>query len=270
MVRFARMLVLCLAVLGVGFAAVAAEAGGLSGEAGVEAAFLPGFSTDLWLDLEWAFDGLTLESETDVALFPGFTATEELTAEIAFGVFEVGGVLAVTIYPFSFDELDLYVGVGLLDIARDGFAASADVRLTFGILPAFVTTLLLDLDASYGVFTFWSDADLTVPGFAVTALVGGEARLLDLDLTEGSLTADLGAQSTLLPAVDAILWFDVDLTLGILEVRSETDLVLTPFGLTEQRLTVELGFDGIAIYAWVGFTGAGDLTAGIGATYDFP
>ena len=270
MVRFTRILVVCLAVLVVGFVASAAETDGLSGTVGVEAAFLPGFATDLWLELDGTFGELALESETVITLVPGFAATEELTVEISFGVFEVGGFLSLTLYPFSFDEWDLYAGIGLLDIAQDGFTASADARLTLGILPAFVATLSLDLDASYGIFTLWSDIDLAIPGFVFTVFLGAEARLLDLDVGEGWLTADLGAQSTVLPALDADLWFDVELTVGRFDIRSETDYVLTPFGLTEQRLELEIGFDGFSIYGWAGFTGAGDLTAGIGGTYDFP
>ena len=188
----------------------------------------------------------------------------------SFGRVDLGGTVAVDVYPFAFAGFDLYADVGLLDVAQDGLELSADAGLASEIYPVFGNTLSLDVDASYGIFSVWSDLDLAVPGFGVSVLFGGEVRVLDLDLDGGSLTADLGASAFVVPAIDAWLWFDVEFGLGGVTVTSETDFALTPFGLTEQRIEIEIGFDGLSIYAWGSFTGAGDLSAGIGATYDFP
>jgi len=268
MVRVKVVLLLLLWGVAAGFGGSAAESDGLSGTIGAEAMFLPGFSTDVWLDLDWDVDGFSIGSLTEVTVFPGFTATETLAVGYSFGPVDLRGTVTVDVYPFAFGGFDLYAGVGL--IAQDGVAISADVSLFSEIYPTFGGTLSLDVDASYGIFSLWGDFDLDIPGFEVSVLIGGEARVFDLDLDNGGLTADLGASTLVVPAVDAQMWLDMVLTLGAVTVTSETGFALTPFGLTEQRFEVEIGFDGLSVYAWGSFTGAGDLSAGIGGTYDFP
>jgi hypothetical protein len=270
MVRVKVVLLLFLAGVVSGFCGLAAESDGLSGTIGAEAAFLPGFSMDVWLDLDWNVDGFSIGSLTELTVLPGFTAGETITAWYSFGPFDLGGTVMIDVYPFAFGGLDLHAEVGLFDIAQDGVAISAGAGLYSEIYPTFANTLSLDVDASYGIFSLWGDFDLGIPDFGVSALIGGEVRVLDLDLDNGGLTADLGASTFVLPAVDALMWLDVAFTLGAVTVTSETDFTLTPFGLTEQRFEVEIGFDGFSVYVWASFNGAGDLSAGIGGTYDFP
>lgn len=270
MVRVKVVLLLLLAGVVSGFCGLAAESDGLSGTIGAEAAFLPGFSTDVWLDLDWDVDGFSLGALTEIFVFPVFAASETMTACYSFGPFDLGGTVMIGIYPFTFDGFDLHAEVGLLDIAQDGFAVTADAGLYSEIYPTFANTLSLDVDASYGIFSLWSGFDLDVPDFGMSILIGGEIRVLDLDLENGGLTADLGASTFVVPAVDAQMWLDVAFELGAVTVTSETDFTLTPFGLTQQRFEVEIGLDGFSVYAWVSFTGGGDLSAGIGGTYDFP
>ncbi len=270
MVRRGVLLLLSLVVAAAGFGGWAAEDGALSGTVGVEAAFLPGFTGDVWLDLDWQVDGWSFGSLAEVSVFPGFGASWTGSVDYSFDQVDLGGTVMVDVYPFAFVGFDLYAGVGLLDVAQDGFELSADAGLLSEIYPVFGNTLSLDVDASYGIFSLWGDFDLAVPGFGVSVLLGGEVRVLDLDLDGGSLTADLGASAFVVPAIDAQLWFDVGLGLGGVVVSSETDFALTPFALTEQRFEIEIGFDGFTVYVWGSFTGAGDLSAGIGCTYDFP
>jgi len=270
MVRVRVVLLLSLALVAGGLVEAVAEDGGLSGTVGAEAAFLPGFSSELWLDLDWQVDGWSFGALTEVLALPAFGVSWTGSVGYTLGPVDLGGTMMIDVYPFGFVGLDLSAGVGLLDVSQDGFAVSADASLLAEILPAFGSTLSLDVDASYGIFSLWVDFDLGVPGFGVDLLVGGEVRVLDLDLEEGSLTADLGASTFVLPGPDAQLWFDVKLALGGIVVKSETDFALTPFGLMEQRFEIEVGSGGITVYAWGSFTGAGDLSAGIGGTYDFP
>ena len=270
MVRVKVVLLLFLAVAVVGFGGLADESNGLSGTVGAEATFLPAFSTDVWLDLDWNVDGFSICSLTEVAVFPGFAVGETMTVGYSFGPADLGAIVMIDVYPFAFGGFDLYAGVGLLDIAQDGVAFSVDVGLYSEIYPTFGSTLSLDVDASYGIFSLWGDFDLDIPGFGTSVVIGGEVRVLDLDLDNGGLTADLGVSTGVVPAVDAQMWLDMALTLGAVTVKSETDFALTPFGLTQQRFEVEIGLDGLSINVWASFTGAGDLSAGIGGTYDFP
>jgi hypothetical protein len=270
MVRVKVVLLLFLVGAVSGFCGLAAESDGLSGTIGAEAAFLPGFSADVWLDLDWNVDGFSIESLTEFTVFPALTAIETMTVEYSFGVFDLGGTVMIDVYPFAFVGLDLYAEARLLDIAQDGVTFSADAGLFSEIYPTFGNTLSFDVDASFGIFSLWGDFDLGIPGFGVSVLIGGEVRVLDLDLDNGGLTADLGASTFVLPAVDAQMWLDMAFTLGAVTVTSETDFTLTPFGLTQQWFEVEIGLDGLSVYVWASFTGAGDLSAGIGATYDFP
>lgn len=270
MVRVRVFLLLLLAVTAVGVGGLAAESNGFSGTIGAEAVFLPDFSTDVWLNLGWSLDGFSFGSLTGVSVFPGFAVSETMTAGYSFGVFDFGGTVAIDVYPFAFGGFDLHAGVGLLDSAQDGFAVSADAALFSAIYPTFGAVLSLDVYASYGIFSLWADFDLDILSLAVDVLLGGEVRLLDLEMDSGGLTADLGASTLVLPAVDAQLWLDMALELGAVSVTSGTDFALTPFGLTQQRFEVEIGLDGLSVHAWVSFNGAGDLSAGIGGTYDFP
>jgi hypothetical protein len=258
MVRVKVVLLLFLAGAISGFCGLAAESNGLSGTIGAEATFLPEFSTYAWFDLDWDVDGWSIGNLAEITAFPGFAVNW------------TGNTVMVDVYPFAFGGFDVYAEVGLFDIAQGEFEVSADAGLFSEIYPTFGNTLSLDVDASYGIFSLWGEFDLDIPGFGLSVLMGGEARVLDLDLNNGSLTADLGASTFVVPAVDASMWLDVVLTLGGVTVTAETDFTLTPFGLTQQWLEAEIGFDTAAIYVWIEFTGAGDLSAGIGGTYDFP
>lgn len=270
MVRIKGLLVLALVAAITGAGGWAAEADGLSGSVGMEAALLPSFATDLWLDLDWNADGFSISSRTDISVLPGFTVSETLTAGLSFGLFDLRTTMGINVYPFGFGVFSVYSGVGLLDIAQDGFSFSVDASLHSEIYPTFGNTLSLDVVAAYGIFSLWADFDLGIPGFGVGVLVSGEIRVLDLDLANGQLTADLGASATFVPAAEGRLWFDMVLSLGEIVVRSDTSFTLAPFGLTEQRFEIEFGFGVLSVYAWGSFTGAGDLSAGIGGTYDFP
>jgi uncharacterized membrane protein YtjA (UPF0391 family) len=270
MVRVRVVLVLFLVAAAFGFSGLADASNGLSGTVGVEAMFLPGFSTDVWINLDWNLDGLSFGNLVEISVFPGFAVSWTGTVGYSFGPVDLRGTVMLDVYPFAFAGVDFYAAVGLFDIASDGFEASADASLFSAIYPAFGNTLSLDVDASYGVFSLWSDVDLDIPGFGVSVLVGGEVRVLDLDLGNGGLTVDLGASTFVLPAVDAQMWLDMAITLGAVTVTSETDFTLTPFGLTQQRFEAKIGSNGLSVYVWGSFTGAGDLSAGIGGTYDFP
>ena len=270
MSRVRVVLLLFLAGAVVGFSSLADEPNGFSGTVGIEAAFLLGFSTDLWLDLDWDVDGLSVGALTEISAFPVFAVGETMTVGYSFGPVDLGATVMIDVYPFAFGFFDLHAGVTLLDLAQDGVAFSADLGLVSEIFPTFGSTLSLDLDASYGVFSLWGDFDLDIPGFGTSVLVGGEVRILNVELDSGGLTTDLGASAFVVPAVDAQMWVDMALALGAVTVTSETDFTLTPFGLTQQRFEIEIGFDGLSIYVWMSFTGAGDLVTVIGGTYDFP
>lgn len=270
MVRVKVVLVLLLAAAAFGSSGLADESNGLSGTVGAEAAFLPAFSTDVWLDLDWDVDGWGIGSLAEMTVFPGFAVNWTGSVEYVFDSVDLGGTVLIDIYPFAFGAFDVYAGVGILDFAQDEIAISADAGLYSEIYPTFGNTLSLDVDASYGILAVWGDLDLDIPGFEVSVLLGGEVLVLDLDLDDGGLTAYLGAATFVVPAVDAQMWLDMALELGAVTVTSESDFSLTPFGLTQQRFEVELGLDGLSVYAWLSFTGAGDLSAGIGGTYDFP
>jgi len=248
----------------------AQQANGLSGTVGIETDVLPAFTTELWVDLDWAVDGWTIGNRLDLDILPEFGASWMGSVDVTFAPVDLGLTAIVDIVPFDVVDLSFDAGIDLFEMTQDGFAASADAGLNVGILPGFDATASLDLDASYGVFSLWGDVDLTIPGFAVTTTVGGEARVLDLDLDDGSLIADLGASSQVIPDVDAQLWFDVAFDLRDLGVTSQTDIGLTPFELTQQRFDVELSVGPVTVYAWLGFDGAGELSGGLGGTYDFP
>ena len=270
MVRRGVALLSSLAVAAVGLGGWAAEGGGLSGTIGVEAALLPRFSTDVWLDLDGRLDGWSFGSLLEVSALPGVGVSWTGSIGTSFGPIDLGGTAEVDVYPFALGGFDLHAEVELLDVSQDGFEMSIGARLFSKVYPVFGNVLSLGVDASYGIFSLWADFDLTLPPFGVSVLLAGEVRLLDLDLEEGSLTADLGSSTFVVPALDAQLWFDVTFEFGDVVVTSETDFVLTPFGLTEQRFEVELGLDGLTIYAWGSLSGGGDLSAGVGGSYSFP
>jgi len=98
----------------------------------------------------------------------------------------------------------------------------------------------MDLDVSLWLLSFWSGVEFDVLTQGIDALVGGEIRLLDLVLDNGSLTVDWGSELEVLPAFDADLWFDVSFGLGDVTVASQTDFALTPFALTQQRFDISL------------------------------
>ncbi|GEM_PF-2362848 len=267
MARLKIALLLC-AVLAVG--GWAAESDGLTGTVGTEVMFLPGVATDLWVDLDWNVSGWSIGNLTTLTVFPAFAVSWTGSVGYSFASVDLGGALAIDIYPFAFESLDIHAAIGLLDIEQDTYTLSADASLFSDILPVFGTVLALDIDASYGIFAAWTDFDLGIPGFDVAILFGVEARVLGLDLENGSLTADLGASTALVPAFDAELWLDLGLVLGSVTVTAETAFSLTPFDLLQQEIRASIEFGAFTCYAWIEFTGAGAVSAGIGATYDVP
>jgi len=270
MIRAGLVLALSVVVATAGWSVWAAESEGLSGTVGAEAVLLPGFSSGVWLDLSWNVNPWVFGALTHLVLFPGFTASWTGTVAYSLGPVDLGGTLAMDVYPLDLVGLDLLARAGLIDWTRDDDAASVEASFLCEVLPALAGTLSLDADASYGRFTAWGDLDLGVPGFGVTVLAGAEICVLDLDLDDGQLTGDLGARATVVPTFDAQFWFDVSFELGAFEVTADTEFDLTPFGLAEQRIQITIRFDGVSVYAWGGFDGAGDVTAGIGGCYDFP
>ena len=267
MVRCRVVWLLCLVLLVAGWLV---EGDGLSGTVGAEAAFLPGFATDLWVDLDWSGDGWSFGSLAELSVFPAFGVGWTGSVAYDFGMADLGATLGFDIYPFALDAFDLVAGIEWLDMAREGFTFSVDSSLLLAILPVFGSTLSLDIDAAYGVFSVWADFDLGIPGFGTEVVLGAEVHVLDLDLESGSLTADLGGEMDLVPAFDAAIWLDLALVLSNVSVTAETDFSLTPFDLLQQRLELTIEIDSFTCYAWIGFTGAGDMSAGIGGTVDFP
>jgi len=215
-------------------------------------------------------DGWGLGMLTEVDLLPAFGVRWTGTVDAAVGPVDLRGTTAIDLVPFDIAGLNLLAGIGLLDMAGDGYTATIDASLLTVILPAFGTTLSVDLAASFGAASLWSNVALAVPGFGVTALTGAEVRVLDLELDDGGLTLDLGTSATLLPAIDAQFWFDAGLQLGVVTITAQTEFELMPFGLAEQRIEVEVALDALTIAAWFSFDGTGDLAAGITGTYDFP
>ena len=205
MVRAKVVLLLLLAGAVSGFCGLAAESNGLSGTVGAEAAFLPEFSTYVWLDLDWAADGWSIGNLAEITAFPGFVANWTGNVEYAFAWVDLGGTVMVDVYPFAFGGFDLYAEAGLLDMEQGEFVVSVEAGLLSEIYPTFGNTLSLDIDAAYGIFSAWSEFDLDIPGFDLSILAAGEVRVLDLSLNNGALTADLGASTFIVPAVDLSL-----------------------------------------------------------------
>jgi len=266
----------CLVVVGiaamlasVGMVAVADD--GLDVEIGAEATILPDFAADLWVDLDWSLNGLSIGSATTLTVFPDFEANEVLTVEYSFGSAFVGATASVDLYPFAFVGFTVYAEAGLLDTTfGDDGSLLLDVGLWVPILPAFAPVIYMDLDVSLWVLSLWSSVDFDILAQGVDAWIGGEIRLLDLVLDNGSLTADWGSELDVLPALDASMWFDVSLGMGDVTVTSQTDFALTPFALVQQRFDIELDIDGFSVYVWAGYSPTADLFAGIGFTYDLP
>ena len=263
-----RVAILCL--LAAAIAGVGGWATGFSGTLGAQMAFLPTITGDVWFDLDWDLDGWGAGMSLECDVLPAFAVSWTGTVDATLGPVDLRATTAIDVVPFGLAGLDLYAGIGLLDLERGEFSAAIDASLLVDLLPAFGTTWSLGADLSYGVVSIWADVDLTVPGLDTTILTGAEVRVLALDLEDGDLTVDLGASTVLLPNVDARFWFDVGLRLGVVTVTAETEFELTPFGLADQRIEASLPFDGLTIAAWFGFTGAGDPTAGIYVTYGFP
>jgi hypothetical protein len=252
-----------------GMVVVAEES--LAIEIGAEAAILPAFTTDLWVDLDWDLDGLSVESMTTVAVVPAVTANEFLDIEYSFGWASMGATADVDLYPFDLVGFDVYVGVGLVDTTfGDDGTLLVDAILWVTIFPAVTPGVLIDLDASFWLLTLWSDINFDILAQAVDASCGGEIQLLNQTHDNGSLTAYLGTQLAVLPAFNADMWLDVDLEFGDVALTSETDVALTPFALTQQRFEVSIDVNSFSVYVWGGYSPALDVLAGIGFTYDLP
>ena len=236
-----------------------------------EAVILPGFATDLWVDLDWSLNGLIFGSTTTVTVIPAFAANEALTAEYSFGWASLGATADVDLYPFAFAGFDIYANAGFYDTAfgEDGLL-SLDFGLSVPIFPAFGLVVSVDLDASYWLLSLWSGVDFDILAQSIDAWIGAEIRLLDLVLDSGSLSIDWGSEMTAMPAFGADMWFDVSLVLGDVTVTSQTDFALTPFALAQQRFDISLDIDGFSVYVWAGYSPATDIFAGIGFTYDLP
>ena len=265
-------------LLVVGIAAVLASVGivavaddGLDIGIGAEATILPDFASDIWVDVDWSLNGLSVGSMTTLTVLPALVANETLTVEYSFGWASLGATASLDLYPFAFDGFDIYADAGLLDTTfGDDGTLSLDVGLLVPIVPAFAPVVSMDLDVSLWLLSFWSGVEFDVLTQGIDALIGGEIRLLDLVLDNGSLTVDWGSELEVLPAFDADLWFDVSFGLGDVTVASQTDFALTPFALTQQRFDISLDVDSFSVYVWAGYSSALDLFAGIGFTYDLP
>jgi len=265
-----RCRVVVLLLLALGLAGYGGWAADLSGEIGAEATFVPGFTTDLWVDLDWDLDGWSLGSLAEFTFFPGVDLSWTGTVGSSFGWIDVGAILSIDIVPFDFSGFDVYAAVDLFDVERDRFTASAATELTLEIYPPFGATLELDLDAAYGILSAWGGVDLDILAFGLTSWIGAQVRLLDLELENGSLTADLGGWMFLIPLDNARFWLDLALSLGAVTVSAETDFNVVPFGLAQQQIEVEIGMEQLSIYVWESLTGGGDLTVGIGTVYELP
>ena len=266
----------CLVVLGIAallasIGMVAAAEDDLGIVIGAEATILPGFASDLWVDLDWNLNGLSVGSTTTLAVFPTLAADETLTIEYSFEWASLGAITDVSLYPFAFDGFSLYMDVTILDTTfGDDGTLSIDAGLSMPIFPTVAPVVSMDLDASLWVLSLWSGVDFDILTQGIDALIGGEIRLLDLVLDNGSLTADWGSELDVLPIFDADMWFDVSLGLGDVTITSQTDFALTPFALIQQRFDVSLDVDGLSIYVWAGYLPTADFFAGIGFTYDLP
>ncbi|MCK5248232.1 hypothetical protein KAR02_15105, partial [Candidatus Bipolaricaulota bacterium] len=196
---------------------------------------------------------------------------ETLVVEYGFGWASLGATTSVDLYPLAFVGFTVYADAGFYDTAfgEDGLL-SLEFSLSVPILPAFALVVSMDLDASYWLLSLWSGVDFDILTLDVDAWIGGEIRLLDLALDNGSLTADWGSELDVLPALDAIMWFDVSLGMGDVTLTSQTDFALTPFALVQQRFDISLNVDGLSIYVWAGYSPAADIFAGIGFVYDLP
>ena len=71
---------------------------------GAEAEILPDFAAELWVDLDWSLDGLSVGSSTTLGVFPDLEANETLTLEYTFGWASLGAITSVDLYPFAFIE----------------------------------------------------------------------------------------------------------------------------------------------------------------------
>jgi len=243
---------------------------GLDIEIGAEAAILPDFTADLWVDLDWSLNGLSVGSTTTLTVFPVLAVDEALAVEYSFGWASLGATADVDIYPFAFAGFDIYADATLLDTTfGDDGLLSLDVGLLVPIFPAFAPVISMDLDASLWLLSAWSGVDFDILAPGVDALIGGEIRLLDLVLDNGSFTADWGSELDVLPAFNADMWFDVDLGLGDVTVTSQTDFALTPFALAQQRFDVEFDTDDLSVYAWAGYSPTVEFFAGIGFTFTY-
>ena len=299
-VKSVGVLVIGIAALLTLMGMVAVAEDGLDITIGAEATILPDFAADLWVDLDWSLDGLSVDSTTTLVFFPDLTATETLTIEYGFGWASLGATATIDLYPFAFIGFDVYADVGLLDTTfGDDGSLSLDAGLWMPIFPALEPVLSIDLDVSIWLLSLWSGVDFDILTQDIDALIGGEVQLLDLALDNGSLTAEWGAQMDVLPTFDAEMWFDValgfadvtmtsrtdfgltplaaeqqqfdvELALGDVTVTSQTVFALTPFALTQQRFDISLDVDGLSVYVWGGYSTTLDFFAGIGFTYDLP
>ena len=266
----------CLLVVGiavvlatVGMVAVAGDS--LDIGIGAEATILPGFTADLWVDLDWSLDGLSVGSTTTLAVLPALEANETLVVEYSFGWASLGATSSLDIYPFAFAGFTLDADAVVLDTTfGDDGSLSIDTGLWVPIFPTFGAVVSLDLDVSVWLLSLWSGIDFDILTQGVDAWIGGEIQLLDLVLDNGSLTAEWGSELDVLPAIDADMWFDASLGLGDVTVTSQTDFALTPFALTQQRFDIELDVDTLSIYVWAGYSSTVDFFAGFGFTYDLP
>lgn len=269
--KLVSLLVVGVAALLASIGMVAVADDGVDIGIGAEAVILPDFAADLWVDLDWTLDGLSIGSTTTLTVFPALEANETLVVEYSFGWASLGATASMDLYPFAFVGFTIYADAGLLDTTfGDDGSLSLAADLWVPIFPAFAPVISVDLDVSLWLLSVWSGIDFDILTQGVDAWIGGEIRLLDLALDDGSLSIDWGSVLDVLPAFDADMWFDVSLNLSGVTVISQTNFALTPFALAQQRFDVSLDIDGFSIYAWVGYSPTVDFLAGIGFTYDLP
>ena len=243
---------------------------GFMAEVGIEAILFPAGALDAWVDLGWDLIGLRFGNLTELTVLPAFGLGETLSVSYALDPFRFLAELGVDIVPLAFDDLGLSVFAGLIDVQGEDLEFEVEAGLLLYALPTFDLTFSIDADLGLWILDLWADADLDILTVVLDLLLGVEAGVLDLSWDEGGLSAWLGGETTILPVFDAYVWFDVRFDAGSFELRSETDIGLSPLGLIEQSVELTICFDGLRIYSWAGFRGDLTFLAGIGVTYRLP
>jgi len=239
-------------------------------EAGMESVLLPAGTLNAWVDLGWDLIGLRFGSLTELTVLPAFGLDETLSARYTLDPFRLLVEIDVGIVPLAFDDLGLSAFARLIDVQGDDLEFEVEAGLLLHALPTFGLTFSLDAGLGLWILNVWMDADLDILTVVLDLLLGVEAGVLDLSWDGGGLSAWLGGEMAISPAFDAHVWFDVCFDAGDFELRSQTDIGLSPLGLVEQLIELSIRMNGLRIYAWSGFRGDLTFLVGIGVTYRLP